>query len=309
MNKVCFFGSMNMDIVVAVDSMPKVGETILCSNVKKIPGGKGANQAIAAKRSGAEVYMIAKIGKDENGDALLKGLEGDNINTKYVLKDDNESTGMAIITVNKEGNNSIIVVPGSNMNISKAEIIQAQDAIKNSDVLATQLETPMDVACEAFKIAKKYNKMTVLNPSPAKDLSNELIENTDIIVPNETEAYKLTGVEVKDIDSAKEASKFFLDKGVKAVITTLGENGAVIVTKENAELIPAYKVKAVDTTAAGDSFLGAVVSKISSEKISFENLKEAVKFGSKVSSIAVQRKGAQPSIPYLKEVNEIYKYV
>lgn len=307
MNKVCFFGSMNMDIVVAVDSMPKVGETILCSNVKKIPGGKGANQAIAAKRSGAEVYMIAKIGKDENGDALLKGLEGDNINTKYVLKDDNESTGMAIITVNKEGNNSIIVVPGSNMNISKAEIIQAQDAIKNSDVLATQLETPMDAAVEAFKIAKKYNKMTVLNPSPAKDLSNELIENTDIIVPNETEAYKLTGVEVKDIDSAKEASKFFLDKGVKAVITTLGENGAVIVTKENAELIPAYKVKAVDTTAAGDSFLGAVVSKIDSEKISFENLKEAVKFGSKVSSITVQRKGAQPSIPYLKEVNEIHK--
>jgi len=307
MNKVCFFGSMNMDMVVAVDSMPKVGETILCSNVKKIPGGKGANQAIAAKRSGAEVYMIAKIGRDENGDALLKGLEEDNINTKYVLKDNNESTGMAIITVNKEGNNSIIVVPGSNMNISKEEIVEAQDAIKNSDILATQLETPMDAAVEAFKIAKKYNKMTVLNPSPAKDLSNELIENTDIIVPNETEAYKLTGVEVKDIDSAKEASKFFLDKGVKAVITTLGENGAVIVTKENAELIPAYKVKAVDTTAAGDSFLGAVVSKIDSQKISFENLKEAVKFGSKVSSIAVQRKGAQPSIPYLKEVNEIHK--
>ncbi|MCD2346968.1 ribokinase [Clostridium guangxiense] len=309
MNKLCFFGSMNMDMVVAVDSMPRVGETILCNNVKKIPGGKGANQAIAAKRSGAEVYMIAKVGKDENGNALLKGLEADNISTKYVLKDYNESTGMAIITVNKDGNNSIIVVPGSNMNISKSEILEAQEAIRDSDILVTQLETPMDAAAEAFKMAKKYNKMTVLNPSPAKTLSDELIENTDIIVPNETEAYKLTGIEVKDVSSAKEASKFFLDKGVKAVITTLGENGAIIVTKENAELIPAYKVKAIDTTAAGDSFLGAVVSKIDSEKISFENLKEAVKFGSKVSSIAVQKKGAQPSIPYLKEVNEIYKYI
>lgn len=307
MNKVCILGSMNMDIVITVASMPKVGETILCNDVKKLPGGKGANQAIAAKRTGAEVYMIAKIGKDENGEALLKGLQNDNINTKYVLRDEDKDTGMAIITVNSEGNNSIIVVPGSNMNISKSEILKAEEAIKHSDIIVAQLETPMDAAAEAFKLAKKHNKLTVLNPSPSKILSGELIENTDIIIPNETEAYSITGTEVRDIESAKEASRFFFDKGVEVVIITLGENGAAIVTRNNAELIPAYKVKVVDTTAAGDSFLGAIVSKINVKDISFENLKKAVEFGNKVSSIVVQRKGAQPSIPYLDEVEKNYK--
>lgn len=299
MNKVCVLGSMNMDMIITVASMPKVGETILCDDVKKLPGGKGANQAIAAKRSGAEVYMIAKIGKDENGDTLLKGLENDNINTKYVLRDDNNDTGMAIITVNGNGDNSIIVVPGSNMNISKAEILKAEEAIKDSDIVVAQLETPMDAAAEVFDLAKKHNKLTVLNPSPSKILSSELMENTDIIIPNETEAYSITGTEVKDIESAKKASSFFFDRGIKVVIITLGENGAVIVTKDNEELIPAYKVKVVDTTAAGDSFLGAIVSKINVRHISFENLKKAVEFGNKVSSIVIQRKGAQPSIPYL----------
>lgn len=304
MNKVCILGSMNMDMVITVASMPKVGETILCNDVKKLPGGKGANQAIAAKRSGAEVYMIAKIGKDENGDALLKGLQKDDINTKYVLRDDRKDTGMAIITVNSEGNNSIIVVPGSNMNISKLEILKAEEVIKDSDIVVAQLEIPMDAAAEAFKLAKKHNKLTVLNPSPSKILSSELIENTDIIIPNETEAYSITGIEVKDIESAKRASRFFFDKGIKVVIITLGENGAAIVTKNNAELIPAYKVKAIDTTAAGDGFLGALVCKINIKDISFESLKKAVEFGNKVSSIVVQRKGAQPSIPYFGEVEK-----
>lgn len=304
MNKVCVLGSMNMDMVITVASMPKVGETILCNDVKKLPGGKGANQAIAAQRSGAEVYMIAKIGKDENGDTLLKGLQNDDINTKYVLRDNKKDTGMAIITVNSEGNNSIIVVPGSNMNISKLEILRAEEAIKDSDIVVAQLETPMDAAAEAFRLAKKYNKFTVLNPSPSKILSNELIENTDMIIPNETEAYGITGIEVKDIESAKRASRLFFNKGIKVVIITLGENGAAIVTRTNAELVPAYKVKAADTTAAGDGFLGALVSKINIKDVSFESLKKAVEFGNKVSSIVVQRKGAQPSIPYLGEVEK-----
>lgn len=303
-NKVCILGSINMDMVITVDFMPKVGETILCSEVKKIPGGKGANQAIAAKRSGAEVSMVAKLGKDENGDTLLKGLENDNVNTKYVFRDESKSTGMAIITVNKEGNNSIIVVPGSNMNISKIEILEAEEAIKNNDILVAQLETPMDAAAEAFKLAKKYNKVTVLNPSPSKLLSDELIKNTDIIIPNETETFSITGMEVKDIESARAASKFFFDNGVKVAIITLGEKGAVIVTRDKAEIIPAYKVKAIDTTAAGDSFLGAVVSRINVKDISFESLRETVEFANKVSSMVVQKKGAQPSIPYLVEVEK-----
>ncbi|WP_026883517.1 ribokinase [Clostridium akagii] len=306
MNKVCFLGSINMDMVIKVDSMPKVGETILCNDMEKIPGGKGANQAIAAKRSGADVFMIGKVGKDENGSILVKKLEEDKVNAENVLKDDSKSTGMAIITVNAKGNNSIIVIPGSNMEIRKSQIEKSQNTIKKCDILVTQLETPMDSAVEAFKLARKYNRLTVLNPSPSKILDKELIENTDIIVPNETEICDITGIVVTDIFSAKKAAQFFIDKGVKAVIITLGENGVALVTKDNAEVIPAYKVDVVDTTAAGDSFLGALVSKINMQNINFEGLKEAVQFGNKVASITVQRKGAQPSIPYLKDVNEIY---
>lgn len=305
MNKVCILGSLNMDMVIKVDSMPKEGETILCHHMKKIPGGKGGNQAIAAKRSGADVFMIGKIGKDDDGSVLVKKLEDDKVNVQYVLKDASKSTGMAIITVNAKGNNSIIVVPGSNMSILKSEIVSAQNTIKECDILVTQLETPMEAAVEAFKLARIYNKLTVLNPSPSKIIDKELIENTDIIVPNETEICNITGIVVNDIASAKKASQFFIDKGVKAVIITLGENGIAVITKDNAEIIPAYKVDVVDTTAAGDSFLGALVSKINIQNVNFESLKEAVQFGNKVASITVQRMGAQPSIPYLKEINEI----
>ena len=306
MNKVCFLGSINMDMVIKVDSMPKEGETILCHDMEKMPGGKGANQAIAAKRSGADVFMIGKVGKDENGSILVKKLEDDKVNVEYVLKDNSKPTGMAIITVNAKGNNSIIVVPGSNMEIKKSQIEKSQNTIRKCDILVTQLETPMYSAVEAFKLARKYNRLTVLNPSPSKILDKELIENTDIIVPNETEICDITGIVVNDIISAKKAAQFFIDKGVKAVIITLGGNGVAVVTKNNAEIIPAYKVDVVDTTAAGDSFLGALVSKINIQNINFEGLKEAVQFGNKVASITVQRKGAQPSIPYLKEVNEIH---
>lgn len=307
MNKVCFLGSINMDVVIKVDSMPKEGQTILADDIKKNNGGKGANQAVAARRSGAETYMIGKVGKDENGNILTKELLNDKIDMTYVVQDNDKPTGTAIITVNKNGNNSIIVISGANMTISQNQILEAESIIKRCDILGTQLETPIEAAKAAFKLAKKHGKLTVLNPSPSKTLDEELIKNTDILVPNETEIFDLTGLEVSDIDSAKMAAEKFIKNGMKAVIVTLGEKGAAIITSNNAELIPAYKVKAVDTTAAGDSFLGALVSKIDTKNMTFENLKEAVKFGNQVASIVVQRKGAQPSIPSISEVNEIYK--
>lgn len=294
-----------MDIVIKVNSMPKEGETILADGLKKISGGKGANQAIAAVRTGSEVYMIGKVGKDENGHNLINKLLEDGINVNNVLIDDKEATGTAIITVNDKGNNSIIVIPGANMAISNEQVMKAEEVIKRSDICAAQFETPVDESKLAFKLAKKYGKITILNPSPAKKLDEELIENTDIMVPNETEMLNLSGVQVYDLKSAVKASEKFIKNGMKAIIVTLGEKGAVIVTKDKSELIPAYKVKAIDTTAAGDSFLGALASKIDIKNITFENLKQAVIFGNKVSSIVVQRRGAQPSIPKLSEVNEI----
>ncbi|MDZ4991396.1 ribokinase [Clostridium perfringens] len=307
MNKICVLGSMNMDLVLKVKDMPKVGETILSKSFQKIAGGKGANQAVAAKRSGAEVFMVSKIGKDENGRELRNKLVEDNIDVKYVFEDEVEPTGIALIMVNDNGNNSIIVNAGSNMTLTRDEIHSAEEVIKESEIIISQFETHEDITIEAFKIAKENGKVTILNPAPAKKIKEELLKYTDIIVPNETEAELLTGIEIKDIEDAKEAGKIFLDKGVKFVIITLGENGAALIGKDFCEIVPAYKVNAIDTTAAGDSFIGGLSSKLDAKNLGRETLSKAIRFGNKVSSIAVQRRGAQPSIPFVDEVLEVYK--
>ncbi|GAA0178791.1 ribokinase [Clostridium sediminicola] len=302
MNKVCIVGSMNMDVVLSVKAMPKEGETIFSDEMKMIPGGKGANQAVAAARSGAEVIMIAKTGEDANGKKLIDELIKDNIESKFIFKDRNNPTGTAIITVDNDANNSIIVVSGSNMTLNKKDIIECEDGIKGSDIVITQFETPMEAGIEAFKIAKDNSKITILNPAPAKEIKDELLKYTDIIVPNETEVFSLTGIEVHDLETAKVAAKELNNKGVKYVIVTLGEKGAALIGDGMAEIIPAFKVEAVDTTAAGDSFIGGFSSKLDIKNINFESVKAAILYGNKVSSIAVQRPGAQPSIPYLEEL-------
>ena len=306
MNKVCVLGSINMDLVIKVNEMPKEGETILSESFEKIAGGKGANQAVAARRCGNIVSMIGKIGKDDNGKILKGLLEEDSIDTNLIFEDENEPTGMAVITVNKNGNNSITVISGSNMTLNKDEIEKSKEIIENSDILISQFEVPEEVILEAFKIAKENNKITILNPAPAKKIDEELLKYTDIIIPNETEAELLTGIKVNDLESAKLAANGLLEKGVKFVIVTLGSKGAAVISKEGGQIVEAYKVKAIDTTAAGDSFIGGLSSKLDIENLSFENLLKAVKFANKVSSITVQRKGAQPSIARLEEVIEIY---
>lgn len=306
MNKVCVLGSINMDLVIKVKEMPKVGETILSKSFEKIAGGKGANQAVAAKRCGNEVSMIGKIGLDDNGKALKRLLEDDEIDTSLIFEDEKNPTGMAMITVDENSDNSIIVISGSNMKINEGEIEKSKEKIKNSDILISQFETPEDMTIKAFNIAKENGKITILNPAPAKEIKKELLKVTDIIIPNETEAELLTGIRVNDLDTAKLAGKKLLESGVKFAIITLGEKGAAIINNERAELVKAFKVNAVDTTAAGDSFIGGLSSKLNINDLNFENLIKAVTFGNKVSSIAVQREGAQPSIPTLEEVIKIY---
>lgn len=306
MNKVCVLGSINMDLVIKVKDMPKVGETILSKSFEKIAGGKGANQAVAAKRCGNEVSMIGKIGLDDNGKALKRLLEDDEIDTSLIFEDEKNPTGMAMITVDENSDNSIIVISGSNMKINESEIEKSREKIKNSDILISQFETPEDMTIKAFNIAKENGKITILNPAPAKEIKKELLKVTDIIIPNETEAELLTGIKVNDLDTAKLAGKKLLESGVKFAIITLGEKGAAIINNERAELVKAFKVNAVDTTAAGDSFIGGLSSKLNINDLNFENLIKAVTFGNKVSSIAVQREGAQPSIPTLEEVIKIY---
>lgn len=309
MTKVCVLGSLNMDVVVKVISMPKIGQTIIGDNLVNVSGGKGANQAVAAKRAGADVYMLGKVGLDDNGNRLVEELKKDNINVDYVFQDECRPTGTAIITVNEQGDNSIIVVPGANMSITEDELKKAIEGIKTSNVLVAQFETSIDITIEAFKFAKKYDLITILNPAPAKAIPEELLKYTDIIVPNETEALELTKVKVENLRTAKEAAEVFFKQGVKYVIITMGEKGAALVSHNACEIIPAYKVEAVDTTSAGDSFIGALASKFNNSIIEYNSLKEAVIFGNKVSSITVQREGAQPSIPTLEEVIKIYKEV
>ncbi|WP_252223588.1 MULTISPECIES: ribokinase [unclassified Clostridium] len=306
MNKICVLGSMNMDLVMKIKDMPKSGETILSKSYEKIPGGKGANQAVAAKRSGAYVSMIAKIGKDDYGRTLRDELKNDNINIDCVFEDDSNATGTAMIMVADTGNNSIIVNPGSNMSINEKEIDSTLDRIKESDILIAQFETPEEMSLRAFKNAKENEKITILNPAPAKKIKDELLAVTDIIVPNETEAEVLTGITVENVEDAKKAAKVFMDKGVKFVIITMGSKGAAVIGKDFCELVPAYKVNAIDTTAAGDSFIGGLSTKLNPNEITKENLLMSVKFGNMVSSIAVQREGAQPSIPYKEEVIKVY---
>ena len=306
MNKICVLGSLNMDIVLKVENMVKVGETIFAQSLTNIPGGKGANQAVASKRMGSDVYMIGKVGLDSNGDFLVNELARQGINTEFVFKDNSETTGTAIINVNRQGNNSIVVVSGANMSINIDEIKQSYSIIKGCDVIIAQFETPSEITFEAFNYAKSRGIITILNPAPAKVLNKNLLKCTDIIVPNETEAHELTGILVDDLESAKKAGLSFIEMGVKYVIITLGSKGAALITSEKAELIPAILVKAIDTTAAGDSFIGAVASRLGFELLGYENLKKAITFANKVSSIVVQRSGAQPSIPTYNEVIDIY---
>ena len=216
---------------------------------------------------GSDVYMIGKVGLDSNGDFLVSKLERDGINTDYVFKDNNETTGTAIINVNYEGNNSIVVVAGANMNINIDEIKQSYSIIKDCDVIIAQFETPSEITIEAFNYAKSKGITNNIKSSSSKKIDENLLKYTDIIIPNETEAYDITGVLVEDLESAKKAADSFIKMGVNYVIITLGSKGAALITKEKAELIPAIKVNAIDTTAAGDSFIGAVASKLGTKEL------------------------------------------
>ncbi|MEG1415246.1 MAG: ribokinase [Clostridium sp.] len=305
--KVCILGSINMDEVVGCQEMPKVGETILADTFKKVPGGKGANQAVAAKRMGCDVYMIGKIGNDSNGEVLLNALKKDEINTEYIFVDKERSTGVAVIFVDSHGSNSIAVVAGANMGITYEDLEKAKSAIKDSKMLISQFETPVEITIEAFKYAKSVGVTTLLNPAPARDIPDELLQYTDIIVPNESEAESLTGIKVVDIQTAKNAANNFLNKGAKYVIITLGDKGAAIVTNDCLIQVPANKVNAVDTTAAGDSFIGGLTRVLSREEsLDMDILTRAVRFANKVSAIVVTREGAQTSIPSFDEVINTY---
>lgn len=297
MKKICVIGSLNMDLVVKVDTMPKGGQTLIGSNFKEVPGGKGANQAVAMSRLGGQVNMIGKVGSDGFGETLVNALKKDNVNTEYIHIEEGP-TGVAMITVDKNAENAIVVAPGANFKVLEKDIDSNIKAIKESDIVVVQLETPIETIKYALKKAKELDKYTILNPAPAVRLEDEIIANVDLLTPNETELEILSGVSINSEDDILKAAKIMIEKGVKELIVTLGSKGSLYISKEKQIFKKAYKVEAVDTTAAGDSYTGALSVAFASEK----SIEEAMDFASKVGALSVMKEGAQSSLPTLEDV-------
>lgn len=306
MNKVTVLGSLNVDTTFRIKDFPQAGETVQVKSKSNAAGGKGANQAVAAAREGAQTSFIGQIGNDGAGQFMLDSLKADKIDSTFVSENESVGTGTANIMLDDNGQNCILVYGGANQTLTAEEVQKAEPTIKNSDFVVAQFETPQDAAIAAFKIAKQNGVTTVLNPAPAPSngIKPELLKLTDIIVPNELESASITGIKITDQVSMTATAKKFAELGVANLIITIGDKGAFYSTPDKAEMLPAYKVKAVDTTAAGDTFIGAFVSQVAPD---FSNIVSAVKFAQHASSLTVQRLGAQPSIPTLDEVLKVEK--
>ncbi len=297
MSMVTVVGSMNMDLVVNTDEIPRIGETILGKELLQIPGGKGANQGVAIAKLNNNITFLGKVGKDGFGDELLKSMGDAGVNIEHIERED-ISTGIAVINVDKEGNNNIVVIPGANGRVDSEYLNRHISAFEDADVIVFQLEIPLETVKEGLRISKSLGKKTILNPAPAMDLDDEIIENVDILIPNEHELGRLSNIEIDDDDSIIRAANVLFEKGIEEIIVTLGSRGVLHIDNNGHKFFKAYKVKAVDTTAAGDSFIGGFVSSYMEDK----DMERAIDMGQKTAALAIQRIGAQSSLPTREEV-------
>ena len=300
LNHIVVIGSSNTDMVVRSQHLPAPGETVLGGEFMMNNGGKGANQAVAAARLGGNVDFVAKIGADVFGQKALDDYRREGINTNYIIVDEMVPSGVALILVNDEtGENSISVASGANLRLLSTDVDRAAEALGKCTVLLMQLEIPIETVEYAAQIVHARGGKVVLNPAPAQELSDKLLANVDILIPNESEAALLSGIPIETEDDAKRAATILSTRGVGTVIITLGSKGALIKKGEEFTFVPAHKVKAVDTTAAGDTFCGALCVAITEGK----TIPEAVDFACRCSAISVTRPGAQQSAPYRHEVD------
>ena len=305
MKNIVVIGSSNTDMVVKTSHLPAGGETVLGGDFFMNAGGKGANQAVAAARYGNRVVFVAKTGNDLFGEQVRTSMKEDGIVTDYVFIDNEHPSGVALITVNQEAENCIVVAGGANMHLSKEDIDKAREEVVNADVVLMQLETPIDTVEYAAHLAAEAGVRVILNPAPApaEPLSKELIRDLYLITPNRSEASRLTGIEVTDLGSAQRAALALYDMGAKNVVVTLGSEGSLVYDGQIMMRVEAIKVEAVDTTAAGDTFNGVLASVIAEGKSLIEAVKEATVAG----AISVTRMGAQPAAPTREEIEQMKK--
>lgn len=296
--KVLVIGSLNMDMTFKVNKLPKLGETIFANDYYESCGGKGANQAVAMSKLGLDITILGKIGNDEVGKRILDNLFKNGVKSSVILSE--YPSGKAIINVDEEGNNNIVVLAGANFKLSIDDIDNNLEVIDSSDVIVMQNEIPLEVIKHVLKISKKRNKITVFNPAPAIKLDSEIYENVNYLVVNETELKTIFDISIEDNNFEKDIIDIKLKENIDKIVLTMGEKGSILFSDDDYIHYPAYKVKAIDTTAAGDSFIGALVSKI-------DNLDAAMKYASAVSAIVVTRVGAQDSIPSFDEIEEFIK--
>ena len=296
--KIVVIGSCNTDMVVKAGRLPVPGETVLGGTFSMNPGGKGANQAIAAARLGAEVTLISKIGYDLFGLQALEIYRSEKINTEFIFTDQKSPSGVALISVDSYGENSIIVAPGASRSLLTEDIDKAKSKLEEADIILMQLEVPIETVEYAATIAKSYGKKVILNPAPVSVLSNSFLSCVHTILPNRIEAEMLSGIKVIDEESAWRAAKAIGEKGIENVVITLGKDGAYVKEKEEYTMIPAKEVETIDTTGAGDVFCGAFSVYLSEN----HTLTESVEFANAAAALAVTRMGAQSAIPYKREI-------
>jgi ribokinase len=293
-----------MDLVAQTAYLPKAGETIIGQSFLTVPGGKGANQAVAAAKLGAKTYLVGRVGNDQFGEELLGNLKQLGVNIDGVTIENKISSGIAIITVDNRGENTIIVIPGANGNVNESDVKHLESLWVNTSSLLLQLEIPLLAVQTAAKVAQKAGITVILDPAPAPDnLPDDLYPLIDIITPNETEAQKLVGFAITNQKDAKEAAQYFLDRGVKTVIIKLGERGAFYGTIEESFMIPPYGVNAIDTVAAGDAFNGAIAAALDQGLC----LKNALKWGVVAGALTTTKIGAQSALPDLVTLEQHLK--
>jgi ribokinase len=296
--RILVIGSSNTDMIMTLDRIPRPGETILGAEFVTAAGGKGANQAVAAARAGGDVRFVARVGRDMFGEQAVARFVEEGINVEHVVRDHTAPSGVALIFLAADGENSIAVAGGANGRLSPADVKKAARAMAGARAVLMQLETPLKTVQAAAEIAARAKVPVLLNPAPARPLPAKLLKLVSILTPNETESELLTGIAVTDKDSAARAAEKLLATGVETVILTLGARGVFVATASTRELVPGFQVKAVDTTGAGDVFNGALAVALGEGR----PLLEAVRFANAAAAISVTRLGAQPSAPKRAEI-------